>query len=319
MNPREVLGVAHDASEEDIKKAYRRLAMEWHPDRHGGSKEAEEKFKEINAAYQILVGKDRQAGHPVHPSFRDEEMFEFFGGGFPFGDAFGGFPHGAGTRLFLGVTLEEVCSGCRKEIEFTVLDKCAACKGVGREVHAEDCPACGGRGRVAVPTSTTVFTIHMACQLCGGIGKRLGGPCVSCHGAKRSAAHHKTTVDVPMGVLEGETLAAADGTPVTVRYERHSVFTLVPGTLNTEGETDVNVLDMLLGGEAVVKTLAGEMRMKIEPGLRPGSRLRVRGAGLVGRRGDRGDHIVRVWADMPTLTEHQRRLLAEARADKGEK
>lgn len=320
MNPHEVLGVTHDATEEDIKKAYKKMAMEWHPDHHGGSKEAEEKFKEINMAYQILTGKARgPADQSGGPGISAEDLFNhvFRSGGFPFPfeDPFASFAHRTQTRprLSLGVSLEDVCRGCRKPIRFVVRETCQVCTGAGREVSMDACLICGGTGRMSVTTSTSVFVISTPCQTCGGRGKKLGGVCAACHGSKTVDVRHETTVEIPRGVAEGEMLVAADGSHITVRYEPHTKLALVPGTLNTENEIEMGVLDMLLGGEAAVWTLAGEMRVKIDPGLRPGSLLRVRGAGLVGRRGDRGDHVVRVWARMPKLTEAHQKALRELR------
>lgn len=320
MNPHEILGVPPDASEEDIKRAYKRMAMEWHPDRHGGDKEAEEKFKEINAAYQILTGRAR---NPVEPAFRpdatDEEVFEFFrnGGGFPFDNIFAPHMRGARSRagLSMAVSMEEAYAGARRTIRYARRDPCPGCGGHGREIGEESCPACGGLGRMAAPTTSAVFTIMLTCQACGGLGKRLGNACPKCRGARTVSVQRETTVDLPSGIADGEQVAAADGSRVTVRYQPHPFLSMVPGTLNTQSDADVGVFDLMLGGETPVRTLAGEMRVKIDPGLRPGSRLRIKGAGMVGRSGAKGDHVVRIWARMPELTEDHRKALGELRAE----
>lgn len=323
-NPREILGVAVDASEEDIKKAYRKLAMEWHPDRHGGSKEAEEKFKEINAAYQILTGKARPGpSQPpqddMFPGISDADLFEMFGGGlgFQFDNAFAPFVHRgqAKIRLSLQVTLEEVCAGGKKTVRFSTQGKCKNCAGTGHELLKEPCGACGGAGRVSAGGTSTVFTIMVTCQACLGFGRKLGGVCAACRGSRFVVARHETTVDVPPGVANGETLVAADGSHITVRHAEHPVFKVVPGTLNIETEAETSLFDFMLGGEAAVSTLVGEMRVKIEPGLRPGSRLRIKSAGMLGRQGIRGDHVVRVWARMPKLTEDQQQALRRMRGE----
>jgi molecular chaperone DnaJ len=325
-DPHEILGVSPGASEEDIKRAYKRMAMEWHPDRHGGSKEAEERFKEVNAAYQILTGKAGRGQGPSSPNASpfegmDEEILEFLGdnGFFQFGDMFAPFIHQAQARirLLMLVTLEEAYAGGLRAVRFSRPDRCQACAGLGREIRPGACPACGGAGRLSTSAST-VFRIMMPCQACSGSGKALGGACGACRGARTTTTSHETIVDIPPGVRNGETVVAADGSSVAVRYAEHPTIRIVAETLDTESEVETDLFDLVLGGEAAVVTLAGEMRVKIEPGLKPGSRLRIRGAGMIDRRGARGDHMVRVWARMPRLTEAQRKALGEIRAQIGE-
>lgn len=327
MNPREILGVASDASEEDIKKAYKKLAMEWHPDRHGGSKEAEEKFKEINAAYQILTGKMKDRNAPA-PGPTDEELFEFMrsaGGGFGdaffrggFGDAF--FAHRARihVRLSIQISLEEAYAGGKRTIRYSKRGECPECGGIGREVGEEPCPECGGRGKSSTSASA-MFVIHMSCGACSGLGKKLGKICPRCQGMRTVTTQHETVVDIPAGAGENDVIQAADGSHVTIRHTAHPFLKEVPGTLHTESEIDTGLFDLLLGGEATVRTLAGDMRIKIDPGLRPGSQLRIKSAGMRDKLGNKGDHVVRVWAEMPKLTEDQKQALDKIRAEfKGE-
>jgi len=317
-NPHEILGVAPNASDGDIKKAYKKMAMEWHPDHHGGSKEAEEKFKEINAAYQILTGKAKNQESVFRPSATDEEVFEFFrnGGGFPFDDVFAPFMHRARMRVSLTImiSLEEAYAGGRKTIQYTRQDPCPGCGGHGREINEEACTSCGGSGRTAASTSSTVFTIMFTCQACSGLGKKFGNVCAKCRGARNVTTQRETVVDLPKGISDGQRLDAADGSQIIVRYLPHPSLSIVPGTLNTQSEAEVGIFDLILGGSVSVKTLAGEMSVKIEPGWRPGNSLRMRGAGMAGCQGAKGDHILRIWARMPALTEEQRKALEAMRA-----
>jgi molecular chaperone DnaJ len=231
MDPYKVLGIDPGTSEEEIKKVYKKLALEWHPDRHGGDSKAEEKFKEINTAYQILTGKIKQPNQGFPPGFNpeatDEELFEFFRGGvgFSFGDMFPPFMHRtqAQMRLSIQLSLEEVCAGGRKAVRFVKQSKCHSCSGIGREISKEVCPACGGAGKSTASTSS-VFTVFMTCQACSGLGKKFGGLCGTCRGARMVATQHETTVEIPPGIGNGETVAAADGSHVTVHYMEHPVF-----------------------------------------------------------------------------------------------
>lgn len=322
MDPYKVLGIDPGAPEEEIKKAYKKLALEWHPDRHGGDSKAEEKFKEISAAYQILTGKLKQPNQGFPPGFgpgtTDEELFEFFRGhtGFSFGDVFTPFAHRtqAQVRLSMQLPLEEICAGGQKTVRFVKQSGCHNCSGLGHEISKEACPTCGGAGR-SISSAHSVFKISMTCQACRGTGKKLGSLCSVCRGICTISTQHETTVNIPPGILDGETIAAADGSHVTVHYKEHPVFKIVPRTLNTESEIETSLFDLLLGGEAAVQTLVGEMRVKIDPSLRPGSRLRIRGAGMLGRQGNRGDHVVRIWARMPKLTEDHLQALRKIRVE----
>jgi molecular chaperone DnaJ len=327
MNPHEILGVTSDASEEDIKKAYKKLAMEWHPDRHGGDSKAEEKFKEINTAYQILTGKIKQPNQGSFqsgfPGFMDEEVFEFFKHGNYSGsidDMFRAFVHQhqthAQVRFSMQVSLEEACAGGQKTIHFSTHNKCPDCYGSGRTIHKDSCLSCGGTGRKNIGGISTVFNTWVVCSTCLGLGKELGGLCQgACGGTGTVTVQHKTIVDLPPGISNGETIVAADGSHITVYHKEHRFFKIVPRTLNTESEIEISLFDLMLGGLAAVPTLVGEKRVKIDIGLRPGSRLRIRGAGMLDRQGNRGDHVVRVWAEMPKLTEDQQQVLKKMRSE----
>jgi len=315
MDPRTVLGVTPEATEEEIKEAYKKLAFELHPDRNKSSKEAEEKFKEINTAYQILTGKIKDTER--HPDMSD--FFKHGGFGFdPFTNPFA--QQEQQIRLTLQISLEEAYSGSNKKIQFSVRSACHSCREAGREIGTENCPACRGSGRITVSTMSSTFAVFMPCQMCAGVGKKLGNVCSKCHGQCTIVTPHETSVAVPVGVREGETLAAGDGSRIIIQYQPHPMFKVLQGSLNIESEISADLFDLLLGGEAAVKTLSGEMRVKIDSGLRPGNRLRIKGAGMIDRRGNKGDHIVRIWAEMPKLTENHKNILKNLQEErKGEK
>jgi molecular chaperone DnaJ len=307
VDPYQILGVAPGASEEEIKKVYKKLALEWHPDRHGGDSKAEEKFKEINAAYQIIIGKDKHNSTDpfFHPEMSDQQLFDFLRSST--------FVHRAQVHLLIQITLEEVCSGGQKTIHFSKQKKCDTCAGIGREVLTNDCTACAGAGRTVVTSG--IFNISTACQTCGGLGKKLGEVCKICHGNRIIVTQHETIVNLPPGIGDGEAFNTTDGLHITVRHMPHPLFATISGTLNVENEIETSLFDLLLGGDATVRTLIGEMRVKIEPGLRPGSRLRIRGAGILDRQGNRGDHVVRIWAKMPKLSEDHQQILGKLRTE----
>jgi len=300
MNPHEVLGVSSEASDEDIKKAYKKLALEWHPDRHGGSKDAEEKFKEINAAYQALTNK--QKGGFSSPPEGFEDLFNF-----------GPFAHQM-VNLTMRISFEDAFVGGRKTIEFSSRKQCQECHGIGKATSENACTQCGGSGRVSMG-GTAVFSIFRECHICRGSGKQLGGKCVKCGGLGANISHHKTAVDIPPGVMNGEVVLSVDGFPICVCLDDHPVFRIVRGTPNVESNVEVNLFDLILGGETIVPTLSGEKRIKIDQGLQPGSCLRIKGAGMPDRRGGKGDHMVRILAKMPKLTADQQQTLMKMRVE----
>lgn len=316
MNPYEILGVTNTASEEDIKKAYKKLALEWHPDRHGGSKEAEEKFKEINAAYQTITNKSK-GQQQFGPNISDEELFNMFRGGFSFEDMFSPFVQKttrAQVKLSIGITLEEAYFGSHKDIRFTKKEQCSSCNGFGKEISSEVCPVCRGSGKISNSISSN-FTMFTTCHGCGGIGKKLGKTCEKCQGSKTISTLCDTSIDIPSGIQDGESILTSDGVVAILHYMKHPVFSIIPGTLNTESEINLSIFDLMLGATPIVKTITGDMRVKIDPGLKPGSRLRIRNAGMTSRRGERGDHIVCVLANIPKFTEEQQKVLTKMKTE----
>jgi molecular chaperone DnaJ len=350
----EVLGVPRDADEETLKKAYRKLAMKWHPDRNQGDKNAEAKFKEVNEAYDVLKDPEKRAaydrfghaafepggpgpgaggfagGSPFGSAFEDifEEMFgRFGGGGRPRGAASG---RGADLRTQVEISLEEAFAGTRKTIRIPTWVRCEACNGTGAEGGASvgivTCGTCGGAGRIR--TQQGFFLIERTCPTCNGSGRIIKNPCTVCHGAGRVQRERTLNVTIPPGVedgtrirLAGEGEAGLRGAPagdlyVDVAVKPHPIFRR--DGANIYIRVPLRMTQAALGGHVEVPTIdGGRARVTIPPGTQTGDQFRLRGKGFsVLRSGARGDMYVQVSVETPrNLTPKQRELLEQFEAE----
>ncbi|MEP7205923.1 MAG: molecular chaperone DnaJ [Casimicrobiaceae bacterium] len=340
-----VLGVNRDASEEDIKKAYRRLAMKFHPDRNPDDKGSEEKFKEAKEAYEVLTEPRKRAaydqfGHAgVDPSaaagFGAAGAQGFGGFADAFGDIFGeifgaqrggrgtGAYRGADLRYNLELALEDAARGTEAKIRIPALEECGTCHGSGAKpgTQPKQCPACGGRGEVRV--SQGFFSIQQTCPQCHGGGKIIPDPCVTCHGAGRVKNYKTLSVKIPAGVdqedrirLSGEGEAGMNGGPpgdlyVVVSLKQHSVFQREGGDLHCE--MPVSFVTAALGGDIEIPTLDGHATIKIPAETQTGQVFRLRGKGIKPVRSSAaGDLFCHVVVETPVkLTPRQKELLRE--------
>lgn len=343
----EVLGVAKTANEEELKKAYRRLAMKYHPDRNPDNKEAEEKFKEANEAYEILSNADKRAAYDRHGHAGvDPNMGAGgFGGGFggaggfsdifeAFGDIFGGGGGqrggggsrqrgGADLQYTLELTLEEAVKGVKKQIRFTTAAVCDVCDGSGAKKGSSmtTCRTCGGQGQVRMQQG--FFTVQQTCPTCRGKGQIIKDPCDACHGEGRTNKQKTLEVTIPAGVdtgdkvrLVGEGEAGANGAPagnlyVQVVVKEHNIFKRDGADLYCE--IPISFVDAALGSEIEVPTLDGRVKLKIPEGTQTGKMFRVRGKGIKPVRAyEAGDMLCRVIVETPVnLTSRQKELLRE--------
>jgi molecular chaperone DnaJ len=338
-----VLGVARDASEEDIKKAYRKLAMKHHPDRNPGSKEAEEKFKEAKEAYEILCEPQKRRaydayGHAgVHPNMggmgADAAGFGGFAEAFGdiFSDIFGGGQgrgrssvyRGADLRYNLEITLEQAARGTETKIRIPAMETCETCHGSGAKPGSQPktCETCHGAGTVRL--SQGFFSIQQACPTCQGSGKMVTDPCGTCRGVGRVKKHKTLSVKIPAGVDEGDRIrlsgegeAGVNGGPagdlyVVMHLKPHEVFQRDGDDLHCQ--MPVSFTLAALGGEIEIPTLEGSAKVKVPAETQTGQVFRLRGKGIKGVRSSyAGDLMCEVVVETPVrLTERQKELLRE--------
>jgi molecular chaperone DnaJ len=340
----EVLGVPRTASESEIKSAYRKQAMSYHPDRNPGDAVAEEKFKEAAEAYAVLADSEKRSaydrfGHAGVSSATggtggfDPSVFADFGDilgdVFGFGDLFGGGrrrggpQRGADLRYDLEISFEESAKGSETTIQIPRQESCEACKGSGAAPGSSPtaCPKCRGQGQVRFQQG--FFTVARACPQCRGTGKFISKLCHTCHGAGRVTRERKITVRIPAGIATGQQLrlqgegesGVAGGPPgslyVIVHVLEHDYFRR--DGMNLFCEIPVGFPTLVLGGEVEVRTLDGLETVKIPEGTQTGATLRLRGKGMpdVSGRG-RGDLFATVQAHTPRkLSKEQRHLFEQ--------
>ncbi|MDD2874399.1 MAG: molecular chaperone DnaJ [Azoarcus sp.] len=337
----EVLGVNRDASDDEIKKAYRKLAMKHHPDRNPDSKDAEEKFKEAKEAYEILSEPQKKAAYDRYGHAGvDQSMggggqgFEGFGDAFSdiFGDIFGGAGgrggrsnvyRGADLRYNLEISLEEAARGAEKTIRIPTVEECDSCHGSGAKpgTQPKTCPTCGGAGQVRIQQG--FFSIQQTCPKCHGSGRIIPDPCRECGGAGRVKKQKTLEVKIPAGIDEGMRLRhgghgepGVNGGPagdlyVEIHIRKHSVFERDHDDLHCE--MPISITTAALGGEIEIPTLEGMARLKIPAETQSGKVFRLRGKGIKNVRSHtHGDLMCHVLVETPVkLTERQRELLQE--------
>ncbi|HTH40139.1 MAG TPA: molecular chaperone DnaJ [Rhodocyclaceae bacterium] len=342
----EVLGVNRDANDDEIKKAYRKLAMKYHPDRNPDNPKAEEQFKEAKEAYEILSDGQKRAaydqyGHAgVDPQAGMGGGGGFGGAGFAdafsdiFGDIFGGGRSGGGggrsnvyrgadLRYNLEITLEEAARGAETRIRIPTMEECDDCGGSGAKKGTEPktCPTCNGHGQVRMQQG--FFSIQQTCPKCHGTGRYIPTPCPSCHGAGRKKTHKTLSVKIPAGIDEGDRIRlTGEGEPgvnggppgdlyVQVHLKQHAVFQRDHDDLHCE--MPISFATAALGGEIEIPTLDGVAKLKIPAETQSGKIFRLRGKGIKGIRSvGHGDLLCHVAVETPvSLTERQKELLKE--------
>ncbi|MBI1395337.1 MAG: molecular chaperone DnaJ [Betaproteobacteria bacterium] len=338
----EVLGVNRDASDDDIKKAYRRLAMKHHPDRNPDNADSEALFKEAKEAYEVLSDPQKRAaydsyGHAgVDPSVAGAAGAGAGFGGFAdaFGDIFGeifgnaggrrsNVYRGADLRYNLEITLEEAARGTETRIRIPTMDECETCHGTGSKpgTSPKTCTTCGGHGQVRMQQG--FFSIQQTCPRCHGSGKMITDPCGTCGGVGRTKRQKTLSVKIPAGVDEGDRIrlsgegeAGMNGGPggdlyVVIHIQEHAVFQRDQNDLLCE--MPISFTTAALGGEIEVPTLDGAAKIRIPAETQSGRLFRLRGKGIKGvRSGTHGDLLCRVMVETPVnLTPRQRELLEE--------
>ncbi|WP_295857730.1 molecular chaperone DnaJ [uncultured Oscillibacter sp.] len=345
----EVLGVSRSATEDEIKKAYRKLAKANHPDLNPGDKAAEARFKEINEAYEVLSDKDKKArydqyGHAgVDPNFGAGGGYG--GAGFDFGDLgdiFGSFfgggfggaqrrsnpnapQRGESIRQSLAITFEEAAFGCEKAVTVDRYVACETCKGSGCEPGSspETCPECHGSGTVQTRRQTPlgVFASTGPCQRCGGKGRIINKPCKDCYGTGMIRRRHTIEAKIPAGIDDGQTIsirgqghAGRNGGPagdllITITVKPHELFRREGNSVLCEAP--ITFAQAVLGAELEIPTIDGKVKYTLPEGTQTGTTFRLKGKGipLLNGRG-RGDQYVTVYIETPrNLTKAQKEAL----------
>jgi molecular chaperone DnaJ len=345
----EVLGVGRNATDEEVKRAYRKLAVKFHPDKNPDDPHAEEKFKELGEAYDVLIDPDKRTAYDRfgHAAFAPggagfgrgvfHDPFEIFrevfgGGGFGggiFETFFGGGDRtedrlrGSDLRYDLQIKLEEAAFGAEKEIEITKLDPCDKCKGTGAEPGSRTitCPTCRGGGQVI--SSRGFFHISQTCPHCRGAGEVIEKPCQKCRGEGRVEKLSRVKLKIPAGIREGSRLrslgsgeAGTRGGPpgdlyVVIHVKKHKIFQREGDDLYCDVPIPFSVA--ALGGEIDVPTLEGRAHLKVPTGTQSGQMFKLRGKGITNVNGrGHGDLFARLIVEVPSrLNEQQRRKLEE--------
>ncbi|MCL1146104.1 molecular chaperone DnaJ [Shewanella sp. 10N.261.52.F9] len=337
----EVLGVGRDTSEREIKKAYKRLAMKFHPDRNPGDKEAEANFKEVKEAYEILTDSDKKAAYDQfgHAGVDPNRGGGGYGGSADFGDVFGDVfgdifgggrrggqrqaARGSDLRYNLELSLEEAVRGLTKELRIPTLAACDTCDGSGAKKGSSPttCGTCHGQGQVQMRQG--FFAVQQACPTCHGRGKIIKDPCNKCHGEGRVEKSKTLSVKIPAGVdtgdrirLSGEGEAGEYGAPpgdlyVQVSVREHAIFQRDGNNLYCE--VPISFSKAALGGEIEVPTLDGKVNLKIPAETQTGRMFRMRGKGVKSVRSHAvGDLLCKVVMETPVnLNERQKELLRE--------
>jgi len=343
----EILGVGRDASADEIKKSYRRMAMKYHPDKNPGDKEAEAKFKECAEAYEVLSNPEKRKRYDQfgHDGLKGQGMHDYshmnvddIGDMFSdiFGDFFGGRrsrrtarpnapQRGFDLETAVELTLDEVANGTEKQIEFTRQDICGECGGSGtaKGKSPETCPTCSGSGQVQKAGLGGFFQMVSTCPQCRGTGQIITNPCKKCKGSGTVPRKRHVTVKIPAGVHDGQGIrVSGEGEPgkfggprgdlyCYVRVKAHP-FLMREGN-NLVATVPVSFTQAALGAVIDVPSLEGAKHFKIPPGTQHGNMFRIRGEGLPDlRTGVKGDELIRVAIEIPkNLTNGQKKLLRD--------
>lgn len=351
----EVLGVEKSASDDEIKKAFRKKAKQYHPDLHPGDKEAEKNFKEVNEAYEILSDKDKKArydqfghagvdpnygagaGNPFNQGFDVEDILNSFFGGF--GGRRQANPNaprrGSDTEAICSISFEEAAKGCKKTITYQCIEQCDECNGSGakRGTSPKTCSACGGAGQVKINQRTPFGVVQTArtCDACRGRGRIIDDPCPRCDGKGRIRRTREEEINIPAGIADGQRMSIsgkgnagfnhgpAGDLYVLVSVRPHAIFERKGDDIYCE--LPLTFVQACLGADVVVPTLDGKVSYTVHEGTQPGDVFKLRGRGIPRLNGrGKGDQYVTVTVEVPqNLSKKQKEILKDFEQSQSEK
>lgn len=338
----EILGLSKSATNDELKKAYRRLALKYHPDKNPGDKEAERKFKEAANAYEVLSNPEKRKMYDLrgragledmgfHGFENNADIFSNFGD--IFGDIFGkrfyrertGPQRGSDLRHDMTISFIDAALGCEKQLRFTKNESCEACKGTGAKSGASTvCSQCNGTGHISRQQKPAggFFTISNPCSNCNGSGRKIDNPCPDCNGEGRASKTRSLSVKIPAGIKDGSTLrlsgqgeagirgGGAGDLHICVKIASHPYFER--RGLDIQYDAKVSFTKAALGGEIEVPTLRGKATLKIPRCTQSNQTLRMTGQGVKTKDGRNGNQLVKIIIDIPKeLSARQEELLKE--------
>lgn len=301
MDPYKVLGLNQGATKEEAKKAWKDLAQKWHPDKNNGSKESEEKFKEINAAYDLIKNDEvnQNSFHNLNDLFNQHFGFQNFNG----------------TRVKrkikrtarIGVSLEDAFNGCKKTIRMENTSPCEKCI-QGLIFGDKPCVNCKGVGELIVDKG--FIKMRTTCPYCRGVGKQINGKCKECGGSGVNVKVNEIEISIPSGTAYGQTISATEDVDIIIMFNQHKEFHLMENGADLLSVVNISLFDALLGNTIEINTLSGKKNLKVASGTQPNSIMRIKDGGMKDVYGRWGDHLIEIKIELPkSLNEEQMELI----------
>lgn len=317
MTPFQILGIPEGSTEEEIKKAYKNLARQHHPDLHKGNKEAEEKFKELSNAYETLKNNNwkynpapqMSGGFGGFGHFDINDIFNSFNIGFnPFQETKRQIKRRKGQ---IHITFEEAFNGCEKDIQVNSHKICEICNGMGVKLKNTTCPNCHGNGKTRSNYGNMILS--STCNKCNGYGREIENVCGDCKGSGKKVETQEIKVKIPSQILNGTILFPEKDLELIILFKQHPEYTLINDGVDIGSKVSINICQAILGDSININTLMGVKKIKIPEGIQSGTILKINGGGFkINQNSKSGDHFVEVAVKTPiNLTEEHKKIFEE--------